>query len=499
MISQEDIIYFVLTDRFANGDTANDAGVDTSRPKAYHGGDFAGLIEKIPYFTKLGITAVWITPVYVNITDFFGDAGYHGYWPIDFELVDNHLYGVMPGREKGSKAYLKDLVDTFRAGGLKIILDMVVNHTGYHTPEYSAYPDKKFTHHHFNAPNQWDDVNRYLYGLPDLDHDNPEVSDYFIQNIIDWITATGIDGIRMDTVRHVEDRFWYLYKSQIKTKHPEVTLIGEILEWDPGFIGRFQQEHDFDTVFDFPLCGQMKGSIVWDQPMTKLARPRLHPLEEKGILDRNKEYTNANRLVTLLDNHDLDRRIMTDIFAKVAYWDKDLAREILKCCLTVQFTTRGIPQLYYGTEIGMEGGGDPDNRRDMPWDIYGADNIPKTTHPFERDLFEHTTKVIAIRKKNPAICFGYLLTLYADHYVYAYMREFRGNIVIVVVNNGREAMPFPLPVKITTNSNIPPRIKSLLGNGVELKSQFDNIQDLTMTAGNIDVQLPRKTAGVWVL
>ncbi|MEZ5359015.1 MAG: alpha-amylase family glycosyl hydrolase [Candidatus Zixiibacteriota bacterium] len=497
MISQDDIIYFVLTDRFKNGEAANDAGVDVSRDKAFHGGDFAGLIEKIPYFQTLGVTTIWITPVYVNITDFFGSAGYHGYWPIDFELVDGHLYSAKERRKKGSKAYLKDLVTAFHAKGLKLILDMVVNHTGYHTPEYNAYPDKRFDDSHFNAPNQWDDVNQWLYGLPDLDHDNPDVGDYFVQNILEWIAATGIDGIRMDTVRHVEDRFWYLFKSQIKTKYPNLTLLGEILDWNPDYIGQFQQKHDFDTVFDFPLCGAIKACLIYDAPMTSLARPRLHDAEPQGMLDRNKEYSNANRLVTLLDNHDLSSRIMTEILDRVGHWDRELAKAILKTCLTIIFTTRGIPQVYYGTEIGMEGGGDPDNRRDMPWDVFGADNRPTPTNTFQRDIFDHAAALCKIRSGNPAIRTGYLLTLYVDTFVYVYLREFQGNIVIVAINNGHEAMPFPLPVKVTENGNIPSRIKSLLADGTRLESKLPGSLDITMQGGKFEIQLGRKSAGVW--
>jgi glycosidase len=328
-----------------------------NNPRAFHGGDFDGLIAKIPYFKKLGISALWITPVYLNIWDLNDSAGYHGYWTIDFDKIDTHLFTPVASRDYGSKEYLKDLVDAFHQENIKIILDMVVNHTGYHTESYKNYPDKVFNDGHFNHGEG--SVEGEPAGLPDLDHDQIDVADYFNQNILSWIEETGIDGIRMDTVKHVEDKFWYLFKSQIKTRHPNVTLIGEVLDWNAEYISHYQREHDFDSVFDFPLCGTMKGCIIWDQPMTNLARPRLHPDEPKGILDFDKVYTNASRLVTLLDNHDLDRRIMSEILDRVEHWDKDLAKDILKLLLTFLMTTRGIPQLYYGTEIGMTGYKDP--------------------------------------------------------------------------------------------------------------------------------------------
>jgi alpha-amylase len=499
MISQDDVIYFVLTDRFCNGDPGNDQPAQPANPRHFHGGDFAGLVQKIPYFKALGVTAVWLTPVYVNIVDLGDSAGYHGYWAVDFERVDPHLYRNRPELAAGSRAYLAELVRTFHAYDLKVILDMVVNHTGYHTQGYRDYPFQRFGPGHFNDPNARDEVKGSLAGLPDLNHDLPEVADYFVQNILDWIEQTGIDAIRMDTVKHVEKPFWYLFKSLIRTRHPQVTLLGEALLYDPNEVGRYQREHDFDTLFDFPLCGAVKDALVWDRPMTTLARPRLYDGEPKGILDRDGVYTNANRLVTLLDNHDLDRRITTEILDKVGHWDRDLARQILKLCLTFLFTTRGIPQVYYGTEIGLEGWADPDNRRDMPWEVFGPDQRPTPDRVFERDLYDHTARMIRLRSQNPAIRYGYLFTLYVDQYFYAYLREFQGNLVLVAINNGRDPMPAPATVEIGANSNIPPRITHRLMGSQRLASQIPGIGDVTATGGRAQVQLAGKTAGVWTL
>lgn len=493
MIHLNDIIYFVITDRFCDGNPANNQYVNLNNPNAFHGGDFDGLIEKIPYFKKLGISALWITPVYLNIHDLGDAAGYHGYWTIDFNKIDPHLITPIPGGDDGSKAYLKNLVDAFHKKNIKIILDMVVNHTGYHTESYQNYPDKVFDNSHFNHGEG--SVEGELSGLPDLDHDQIDVADYFIQNILSWIEDTGIDGIRMDTVKHVEKKFWYLFKSQIKTRHPNITLIGEVLDWDPEYISGYQREHDFDSVFDFPLCGAIKGCLIWDRPMTELARPRLNEFETKGMLDNDTVYTNANRLVTLLDNHDLDRRIMSEILDRVEHWDKELAKDIFKLTLTFLMTTRGIPQLYYGTEIGMTGYRDPDNRKDMPWSIFDDDHTP--VKAYEKEIFEHTIKILSIRKNNPAISFGYLITLYVDMFIYAYLRAFQNNVLIVVINNGRQAMPAPLTIHLHANDNIPTRIKHMLTEGTKLKSQLSSSDDIEILSGDFKVTLPRKTAGVY--
>lgn len=499
MISQDDVIYFVLTDRFFNGDPGNDHDVNRNDPKQFHGGDFAGLTGKIDYFKTLGVTAIWITPVYLSIGRIDDGAGYHGYWALDFEKVDPHLYSVIPGRAEHSRAYLKDLVDAFHAANLKVILDMVVNHTGYHNATYRDYRPRygKFPEEWFNR-GQVGTVKGELSGLPDLNHDRPDVVDFFVENILDWIEETGIDGIRMDTVKHVEDAFWYYFKSTVKCRHPSVTLVGEVMEWDPAAIGRYQRAHDFDTLFDFPLSGKLRGTLIWDEPMTELARPRLHDDERRGILDREEPYTNANRLVTLLDNHDLSRRVTTEILDRVGHWDRDLAGKILKLCLSVLFTTRGIPQLYYGTEIGMEGRQDPDNRRDMPWELFGADHRPRASSPFQRDVFDHTVLLNKLRADNPAIRYGYLLTLHSDHFFYAYLRAFRDNVVIVAVNNGHAPMPEPLAIDIRGNTNIPPRIARLL-EGKTLASRIGGVGDLTVNDGRVRIQLDGKTAGIYAL
>ncbi len=496
-ITQEDVIYFVLTDRFANGNSQNNVPWDINNPRHFHGGDFEGLEKKIPYLTNLGITAVWITPVYLNIADLGDSAGYHGYWAIDFEKVDPHLYSSKSGYEEGSRKYLRDLVDKFHRAGIKVILDMVVNHTGYHTPDFHSQVSDEVKSLKYNSGTGV--VDGSLCGLPDLDHDHSDTADYFIQNIVEWIEQTGIDAIRMDTVKHVENKFWYYFKSYIKTSHPEISLIGEVLEWDSDKISKYQRDHDFDTLFDFPLCGAIMGSLVWDNPMTDIARPRFAQGEKNGILDMDDRYTNANRLVTLLDNHDLSKRITTEIQERVGHWDRDLTEKILKYCLTFLFTTRGIPQIYYGTEIGMEGYADPDNRKDMPWHIFSG-HQPKSEHDFEFSVFNHTKSLIGFRKNSRAIQSGYLFTLHADHFVYAYMREYRGDVVVVVMNNGRGDMEYPLPVEIHKNSNIPTRIKELMPQGTRLMDKISGCSDATIDCyGRMNVSIPGKTAAVYTI
>jgi len=475
MITQQDIIYFLLTDRFCDYDKSNNLNVDKDNINRYHGGDFAGIIKKIPYLKYLGITAIWITPVYLSIGSVGNSDGYHGYWALDFDKIDPHLYSVNKKKSEYSKEYLKNLCDMLHENNIKVILDIVVNHTGYHNDTYKNYQNKKIKDEWLNTEaNRTDIVKSKLCGLPDINCANVDASDYLVNNVLDWIEETGIDGIRMDTVKHVEGAFWHFFKSYVKGSHRDITLIGEDLEFSVDKISSYQKDHDFDTLFDFPLNDKLKKVFIENESFLLLARPRLNDENEiPGILDMDRKYTNANRLVTLLDNHDISKRYMSEIFDKVGKWDKDLAKQIFKLSLLFIFTTRGIPQLYYGTEIAMEGQKDPYNRKDMPWKLFKND-YPAKIEKYKKDIFDYTRTLIQIRKQNLAITTGYLFTLYVDEFIYAYMREFRGNTIIVIMNNGLLDMNNALDIQIFKNTKIPTRIKE---NIKEKKYIFKNLEN----------------------
>jgi alpha-amylase len=495
MLTQGDIIYFVVTDRFCNGDPHNDYDVEPDNCEGYHGGDFAGIVQKIPYLKNLGITALWITPVYIQTNQpQYHSYGYAGYWPYDFEHVDSHLFSHKQGIANGDKKYLKELVDELHANGIKVILDMVVNHTGYNHPGLWNDPATPIKAHWFNPSDSPGDVKGWLMALPDLNKDNPEVVDYLVNTIIDWIEETGIDCIRMDTVKNCESSFWYHYKTYIKGRFPDVSLLGEVLDFDIDVISTYQKHFAFDSLFDFPLYRAIQDCVIHGAPMTTLSATPWSG--DQGLLDKDTHYTNHNRLVTLLDNHDMPARFMSVAVEKMAA-SRKAAASLQKLALTLQLTTRGIPQIYYGTEIGLEGRGGHDMRRDMPWDIFGDDNEPLPAHKIERDIFEHTKRLIHIRRDNPALCYGSLQTLYADNYLYAFLREFRGNAIVTVINNGWEKMPFPLVISLLQNTNLPPRVQKLFEDNPRLRNLLNpSDRDIPIKNGCFHVQLPGKSAVV---
>jgi glycosidase len=170
---------------------------------------------------------------------------------------------------------------------------------------------------------------------------------------------------------------------------------------------------------------------------------------------------------------------------------------MFKVATTFQFTTRGIPQIYYGGEIAMEGYADPDNRRDMRWEVFEDRLEPSSKYPIEKEAFDHIKKLTHLRSNSQALKFAPLLTLYADYFLYAYLREYRGESAIAVINNGNDRMPYPLKIKIGGNSNIPPRIANNL-EGKTLQNQINpNEAPISIDQEGFSVQLDGKTAAVY--
>lgn len=457
-ITQDDVIYFVVTDRFFGTGKRSADPADN----LIHGGTLDGILQKLDYLNELGVTALWVTPVYANIEGFQAAEPYHYYWPQDFEHIDTRLLDGTRLPLAPDKRTFGKFVDACAAAGIRVVLDMVVNHAGYGAQQ-------RFPAGFFNVGGAGD-IKGELAGLPDFDHDNPQVLDYFINNIEDWITGGKVTNIRMDTVKHVEPKFWHYFKAQIRGEHPQVRLIGEVLfegRQDVARLLEYQNYHDFDSIFDFPLCTALRSTLIYDESLRYwLARPRLNDDEPLGVLDDDNPfkggYRNANRLVTLLDNHDLQRRIMSH--ARTKHPGEGIGLEwairVTKLCLGALFTMRGIPQLYYGTEVGLEGWKDVDDRdlrRDFPWQVIGADNRPQQALRREREIYDWTRALIRLRKRNAALKYGTTITLWSDDFVYAFLRIATDDVALVVINNGYLAMPAPIRLKLNT-AVIPQRV-----------------------------------------
>ncbi len=461
-ITQDDIIYFVVTDRFFG---TNKRTADPSDVKI-HGGTLDGVLEKLDYLHELGVTAIWVTPVYKNIEEAGSSEPYHYYWSQSFEKIDERLLDGTRLPTSADMSTFGRFVEICESRGMKVVLDMIVNHAGYGAEDH-------FNVDWFNRGGSGD-VKGELAGLPDFNHDKPEVIDYFINNIEDWITRGKVTNIRMDTAKHVEPKFWHFFKAQIRGQYPDVCLIGEVLfegKDDVEELLKYQNYHDFDSIFDFPLCTAIRSTLIFDESIRDwLARPRLNDAEPLGVLDDDNPlkggYRNANGLVTLLDNHDLQRRIMSH--ARTRHQGEnaglDWAIRVTKLCLGALFTMRGIPQLYYGTEIGLEGWKDRDDRdmrRDFPWHIIDNGNHPRQEHRKEREIYESTRDLIRLRKANAAFKYGTTLTLWSDDLVYAFLRVATNDVALVIINNGYDKMPNPIQLELNPLI-VSPRVKDMI-------------------------------------
>lgn len=454
---RDEIIYFAFTDRFANGDSSNDDGLrngsgdvaDSSNPLAWHGGDYIGLMQKINegYFERMGFTALWISPVLLQVPaivvndpnspnngEFF--AGYHGYWAEDFVQVDPHF---------GTLEELKNLVDTAHTKGLKIIQDIVVNHTGYGASLVSEHPDW-FNSEATCSSSANKDQDCPLAGLPDLDQSNPEVVTFLNEFVHYWKDTVGVDAFRLDTVKHVEDSYWRQFFSVGGPGDPsKVWSVGEIFSGDVPLLAFYLDDVGLPSVFDFPLYFRIKDH---------LSNPGGNLDDVAAVFAQDNAYDDPTRLTTFIDNHDV-RRFMSEAVTRGV--PERQARERLDAALSLIYTARGTPSVYYGTEIAMWGLGDPysyelgtSNREDMD---FGA--LASST------LDERLAVLAAARQRYPALTHGVQQELWRPNGgapVLAFRRYLKGEVPIVaVLNNGDTAL----------------RLADLPGGGIPLLGTFD--------------------------
>jgi neopullulanase len=449
-ITNDDIIYLIMPDRFSNGDRSNDDPAkskglfDRSNPKYYHGGDLRGIIDRLPYLKDLGVTALWLNPWYDN-TDrpdqketYEGGptTGYHGYGAIDFYAVDEHL---------GSTATLRELVERAHALGIKIIQDQVANHTGPYHPWVNDQPTPTWFNgteaNHINEtwqtwalkdPYASPEIRRsvldgwFIDILPDLNQNDAEARRYIIQNTLWWVGVTGLDAIRQDTLPYVPRTFWRDWMAAIKREYPRLNCIGETYDADPVQVAFFQGgkrqwdgiDSGIDTEFDFPLFYAVRDAFAKGDSVKKLAE----------ILSHDYLYADPDILVSFLGLHDM-LRFMSE---------EKATRRGLVLAHTFLMTTRGIPLIYYGDEIAMEGKGDPDNRRDFPGGFPGDNRNAFTNEgrtADERDVFNHLKRVASLRSELEPLRRGKLVTLAIADQQYAFARQTPRETCIVVFNN----------------------------------------------------------------
>jgi alpha-amylase len=441
-------IYMIMTDRFRNGDPSNDLDSDPTRADWWHGGDLQGVIDELPYIRGLGMTAVWITPVAEQMP-----GGYHGYWTRDLYKVDPHL---------GDLAKLTELVRRAHELGLKVVLDVVVNHLGQRNPWLTDGTHASWFHPDcvINFADQRSVENCWLAGLPDLDTENPAVRAYLTEWALWLIDQTSVDGFRVDAARHLSKDFLKAWTGAIKAKHPSFWLLGEVYSsgyrYQSGFL-----DAGLDAVTDFQTYDVIRTGLSEPGNLSQLSLP-------PGLAAADIGAGHENARAIFLDNHDVARFVGPDPPSAVT-----LAR--LRQALVYLFTMPGTPVLYYGTEIALPGGPDPDDRRAMPWS-----EQPSETRNDVRAL-------VTLRKEMDVLRRGSFVELAARQQELVFARV-AGDEIVIVALNGDPAAERTMSVPLAPLG---------LGPDVAARKLFGPDSDRFSRGGALSVTLPARGAGVW--
>jgi glycosidase len=463
------VIYFVLIDRFADGDATNNAHVDLDNPGAWHGGDLRGLQLQLDEIASLGATAIWINPIAKQIDApvwtqgpagsgwerAFEHWGFHGYWADDFQRLDAHL---------GTEADLKALVDAAHARGLKVLLDVVYNHVGYG----ARYLTDANTRHWLRVRQEdctVDPLTCAVGGLPDLRTELPEVREYLFNAHIGLAQRTGVDGFRLDTVKHVEHDFWQAQRARTRAELGRpFFLLGEV--WggsqevlDPWFAG-----DEMDAGLDFSFKGSCLGFVEGKGRTIAFA----------AYLNKRHQVRHGYQLAHYLSSHD----------EPMLLHELGNDRQKFMLCVTLQMTSVGMPVIYYGEEVGRRGGAWPTNRGDMPWG--GRAIMPGKGVSRDAVLRAHYQRLIALRRAHPALARGTFraLATAGDLLVFAREDEVSGDAVVVAVNRGVVPAAAELPLPDLWRGQV---VQEAL-NGAAVQ-----VQD-----GRLALKLPARSAQVYV-
>ena len=460
-----DVLYMLMPDRFANGNPKNDIikGMEDqlcnrNEPSLRHGGDLEGLRQHLDYFTDLGVTALWFTPVLEN--DRPADDGkystYHGYATTDYYRVDPRF---------GTNEEYKALIDECHKKGLKVVMDMIFNHCGDYHPwtkgtridengkTIKDYPSKDW----FNSPNYGLQTSYkltpvldpyaskvdmaetvdgwFVSSMPDLNQRNPHVIKYLIQNSIWWIETVGIDGIRMDTYPYADRKAMDEWMKVLNQEYPNFNTVGETWVTEPAYTAAWQKDSklsdinsNLKTVMDFALFDRLSQAKNEETDDWWKGWNRIY-----NSLCYDYLYTDPSSVMAFIENHDTDR-----------YLGNGKDTTALKQAYALLLTMKRIPQLYYGTEILMNGTKektDGNVRKDFPGGFPG-DKVNKFTREgrtkAENAMFDWTSRLLHWRQNNDVIINGSQTQFIPQHGVYVLARQHNGKTVLTILN-GKKA------------------------------------------------------------
>jgi glycosidase len=453
------IIYNVFVDRFFDGNPANNEPINDPSlvlPKAdYYGGDIAGITAKVKdgYFSDLGVNTLWISPVVLNPKGAYGQwnkpktkfSAYHGYWPISFTLIDPRM---------GTPADLKELVKEAHARGMNVLLDFVAHHVHQLHPYFIEHPNwttSLYLPDGTMNTEKWDEYRLTTWFdvfLPTLDLQQPEVTEMLSDSAVWWIKEYGLDGFRHDATKHVPEIFWRTLTKKLKQQvvegeGREIYQIGETYG-GPELISSYVSAGMLDGQFDFNVYDAALGVFAREKdPFTNL---------DNTLHTSFDFYGNQNLMGYITGNQDRGRFISYaggdlkfNENAKEAGWTRDIevgdtiGYRKLSMLLAFNMTIPGIPVIYYGDEIGIPGGNDPDSRRMMKFD--GLNTYESATRAT-------AAKLVSTRKNQLALIYGSFTTLQVDDKTYVFLRKYFDDIVVVVFNKGEQTAHFDIQLPV---------------------------------------------------
>jgi len=457
--SNADVLYLLMPDRFANGNPKNDVvkgmrdqACDRTKPSLRHGGDLAGIEQHLDYFTDLGVTALWFTPILENNwpNDNGVNSSYHGYATTDYYKVDPRF---------GTNAEYKQLIDECHKRGLKVVMDMIFNHCSNYHPWNLDPPTKDW----FNNPNYGlqtsykltpvldpyaskQDMRETVDGwfvpsMPDLNQRNPHLMRYLIQNSEWWIETAGIDGIRMDTYPYADRKAMALWMKTLDTEYPNFNTVGETWVTEPAYTAAWQKDSKLSTMNSY-LKTVMDFSFY-----DKLSQAKHEETDDwwKGLnriynsLCYDYLYADPSHVLAFIENHDTDRFLGNG---------KDSTA--LKQALALLLTMNRIPQLYYGTEVLMNGTKeitDGNVRKDFPGGFAGDTHNCFTAQgrtKAENAMFQWESKLLHWRQGNDLISKGKQTQFIPFKGIYVIARQYQGRTSLTILNGKRSEATMPV-------------------------------------------------------
>jgi len=469
----DEVLYFVLIDRYADGDSTNNRRVERSNPGGYHGGDLKGLTQHLDELADLGITALWINPVQKQVSQgFYASApanlgipefkhwGFHGYWIDDFTATEPQF---------GSLDDLKHLVEEAHKRNIKVLLDVVYNHAGYG----SGYESRRTSNgqgwiRSGEGNCEVDPITCRVGGLPDFKTELPEVRDYLLNANIELAEYAGADGFRLDTFKHIETDFWLEHRRRTRAElSKDFFLLAEYWGGNASSLDPFFARDEIDAGFDFGFKGNCESFV----------NGRGRTVAYGSYLGSRHKARKGYMLAHYLSSHD----------EPMALYDLNKDKDKFRICAAIQMTSIGLPVIYYGEEVARAGSIWPLNRTDMPWG--DRDIKPGKGDTRDESMREYYKALLHIRHSHPALSRGdYTLLSGPKDAVLAFMRhDATGDDNVMVLVNREET-------ELTADMMLP-GIWPDKWNGKPVADEL-NGKPVTITGGHIELIMAPKSVRI---